>query len=358
MATSNETATYIGDLATSPTIPEDTSTGGRSRGGAEIRKTKAIMKASFPNVTGAVNADQTELNKCNGLTSSTAELNQLDGVDLDVLGLNSNGYIDTFNTDSIDDETSTSIKRGAVGTATGTMPPGAAGGFELITLIGGATAGQQIFFDRDSGDTYTRKYDGTWKTWIKMGAEILDEDDMSSDSDTKIATQQSIKKYIDDRHPSYVRAHYKTGSGVNGASTTSGSWQTYPLSDLSDDPDSLASLASNAVDLPAGKYRVNAFVGFAGDANAIQAQIRIRQTSATAATHARSNQAYQQAGVYNTFNCQLSGRFSLDETETLELQYEVSQSVTNGLGLGAITPSAFGINIEWGYVEFIREDVL
>ena len=33
--------------------------------------------------------------------------------------------------------------------------------------------------------------------WI--GAEILDQDDMSSDSATKLATQQSIKKYVDDQ---------------------------------------------------------------------------------------------------------------------------------------------------------------
>jgi len=33
--------------------------------------------------------------------------------------------------------------------------------------------------------------------WI--GAEILDQDDMSSDSPTKLATQQSIKKYVDDQ---------------------------------------------------------------------------------------------------------------------------------------------------------------
>lgn len=69
MATSNETATYIGDLPTSPTIPSDTSAGGRSRGGAEIRKTKKIMKDTFPNVDGAVNATDTEMETLVGVTS-------------------------------------------------------------------------------------------------------------------------------------------------------------------------------------------------------------------------------------------------------------------------------------------------
>ena len=68
MATTDETATYIGDLATTPTIPTDTA--GRYKGGAEIRKAKQIMKASFPNVTGAVTPTHTELNYVDGVTSA------------------------------------------------------------------------------------------------------------------------------------------------------------------------------------------------------------------------------------------------------------------------------------------------
>ena len=67
MATTDETATYIGDLATSPPIPADNA--GRFKGGAEIRKTKAIMKASFPNITGAVTVTQDELNATDGMTA-------------------------------------------------------------------------------------------------------------------------------------------------------------------------------------------------------------------------------------------------------------------------------------------------
>lgn len=73
MATTDETATYIGDLATSSTVPADSgSTGKRYKGGAEIRKTKDIMKATFPNVTGAVTATHTELNLLDGSTAGTA----------------------------------------------------------------------------------------------------------------------------------------------------------------------------------------------------------------------------------------------------------------------------------------------
>lgn len=47
--------------------------------------------------------------------------------------------------------------------------------------------------------TDTKQYyigNGISNTWI--AAPVLDEDAMTSDSDTSLATQQSIKKYVDD----------------------------------------------------------------------------------------------------------------------------------------------------------------
>lgn len=120
MATSDETATYIGDLPASPTIPADNSQGGRSKGGAELRKNKQIMRDTFEGFTGkAVTATEDELNYCDGVTSNiqtqlngksadghghtvseisdltatAAELNVLDGiaaVDTDLTDVSSN----------------------------------------------------------------------------------------------------------------------------------------------------------------------------------------------------------------------------------------------------------------------------
>jgi hypothetical protein len=47
--------------------------------------------------------------------------------------------------------------------------------------------------------TDTKQYyigNGVSNTWI--ASPVLDQDDMASDSDTSLATQQSIKKYVDD----------------------------------------------------------------------------------------------------------------------------------------------------------------
>lgn len=71
-----ETATYISDLvSTNPTASDNI-----SQGDDHIRLLKSSIKATFPNITGAVTATHTELNVLDGLTASTTELNYVDGV--------------------------------------------------------------------------------------------------------------------------------------------------------------------------------------------------------------------------------------------------------------------------------------
>lgn len=71
-----ESGTYINSLvATNPV-----STDGLAQADDHMRLIKGTIKATFPNITGAVTADHTEINVLDGITSSTAELNILDGV--------------------------------------------------------------------------------------------------------------------------------------------------------------------------------------------------------------------------------------------------------------------------------------
>lgn len=63
---------YINSLVvTNP----DGATDPKSQGDDHIRGIKNTLKNTFPNVTGAVTADQAELNKLDGCTLSTAQLN-------------------------------------------------------------------------------------------------------------------------------------------------------------------------------------------------------------------------------------------------------------------------------------------
>lgn len=69
-----ESTTYIdGLVATNPT-----GTDPRSQGDDHIRLVKSAVKATFPNLTGAVTATHTELNLIDGVTATTAELNYND----------------------------------------------------------------------------------------------------------------------------------------------------------------------------------------------------------------------------------------------------------------------------------------
>lgn len=69
-----ESTTYIdGLVSTNPT-----GTDPRSQGDDHIRLVKSTVKATFPNLTGAVNTTQAELNILDGVTATTAELNYND----------------------------------------------------------------------------------------------------------------------------------------------------------------------------------------------------------------------------------------------------------------------------------------
>ena len=71
-----ESSTYIDGLNAS----NPASTDGLAQADDHLRLIKSTVKASFPNITGAMTATHTELNIMDGVTASTAEINLLDGV--------------------------------------------------------------------------------------------------------------------------------------------------------------------------------------------------------------------------------------------------------------------------------------
>lgn len=79
-----ETGTYINSLNAS----NPASTDGVAQADDHIRLVKATVKATLPNVTGAITATQAELNLMDGVTATTAELNTLDGITSTVAELN------------------------------------------------------------------------------------------------------------------------------------------------------------------------------------------------------------------------------------------------------------------------------
>ena len=70
-----ETATYIdGLVATNPTSVDSL-----AQADDHLRLTKATIKATFPNVTGAITSTHTELNALTGFTGTSTNLNVLSG---------------------------------------------------------------------------------------------------------------------------------------------------------------------------------------------------------------------------------------------------------------------------------------
>lgn len=71
-----ETATYINGLvATNPVATDQIAVADD-----HLRLIKSTIKASFPNIAGAMTADHSELSVLDGITANTSELNILDGV--------------------------------------------------------------------------------------------------------------------------------------------------------------------------------------------------------------------------------------------------------------------------------------
>lgn len=71
-----ESGTYINSLVATNPVATD----GLAQADDHMRLIKSTIKATLPNITGAVTADHTEINVLDGITSSTTELNILTGV--------------------------------------------------------------------------------------------------------------------------------------------------------------------------------------------------------------------------------------------------------------------------------------
>lgn len=79
-----ESGTYINSLVATNPVATD----GLAQADDHMRLMKSTIKATFPNITGAVTSDQSEINVLDGITSTTAELNILDGVTATAAELN------------------------------------------------------------------------------------------------------------------------------------------------------------------------------------------------------------------------------------------------------------------------------
>ena len=152
----------------------------------------------------AISATAAELNIMDGVTSTTAELNILDGVTSTAAELNILDGVTstTAELNILDGVTATTAELNLTdgGSAVGTTA--VAGGDGILTNDNGTMRQTSV----DTFDTYLAQSTKTLtnKTLTSAvlngtisGTSIKDEDNMASDSATHLATQQSIKAYVD-----------------------------------------------------------------------------------------------------------------------------------------------------------------
>ena len=153
--------------------------------GINFNGTAITSTAAELNILDGVTATAAEINLLDGVTSTTAELNILDGVTSTAAELN-----------ILDGVTSTAAELNILDGVTSTTA-------ELNILDGvTSTAAELNILDGVTATTAELNIlDGVTSTAAELnildGKAFLDEDDMSSNSATGIASQQSIKAYVD-----------------------------------------------------------------------------------------------------------------------------------------------------------------
>ena len=143
------------------------------------------------NILDGVTSTATELNILDGVTATTAELNILDGVTSTAAELN-----------LLDGVTSTTAELNIVdGNTTATATTVAAADRVVLndngTMVQAAVTDLDTFFSGTTKTLTNKTLTSAVLNGTISGTSIKDEDDMSSDSASHLATQQSIKAYVD-----------------------------------------------------------------------------------------------------------------------------------------------------------------
>ena len=200
-----------------------------------------------------------------------------------------------------------------------------------------------------SGTAGTTNFTAKWDANGDLidGFEVLDEDDLVSDSATKLATQQSIKAYADaivtgTRELLHVRDEQASGSP--GGTFTLGAWRTRTLNTVVTNNISGASLATNQITLPAGTYEIWARAPAFRAANGHKA--KLRQVSVTAADTIIGSAARTEPTDNNVTNSIVIGEFTIAAEEDFELQHRSS---------GTQASTGFGSNNSFSVVEVYAE---
>lgn len=265
-----ESVTYISDLNAS--YPESNSA--KADGDNHIRNLKTGIKATFPNISGAVTPTHTELNFVDGVTSAIQT------------------QIDTKSAHAGQAYTGTHNFTGAtvtVPTASVGASGSAAASLDFVNAMAISTSAELP--GQTGNDDKVLMTDGTNASW---------------------------------QYPVLPMLHVREeqASGASGGNSTATTTHTRVLNTVKTNTISGASLASNQITLPAGTYDVLAIPGQSGTLYGQSSLYNVTDGSVILA-----GRSFGQ-NVDST----LIGRFTLAATKAITLRTYAGNTVTNGLG--------------------------
>lgn len=150
---------------------------------------------------------------------------------------------------------------------------------------------------------------------------------------------------------SYALLRHEVGSTTDGGSTTSGSWETRPVSTESFDADSIVTLSANQFTLIAGTYIVRWMSGFVGSG---RCQSRLYDVTG-AATEDVGSSGYADSSDPTTFESTGSTRFTIASPNVYRLEsFCTTSNATDGFGK-AVNDGSNTENQVYAWVEIIKE---
>lgn len=156
--------------------------------------------------------------------------------------------------------------------------------------------------------------------------DILDEDDMASNSATDVPSQQSVKSYVDGKVGNLFVVREQHTSGTTGGVLTASGWTTYAINTSQYNNISGASVASNQITLPAGTYKVSGYGGASTTfntttkSNNFKPRLRNITDATTTLVGAGGRPSSYSGTLSDEMQMPLSGVFTIASPKTFELQ--------------------------------------
>lgn len=181
---------------------------------------------------------------------------------------------------------------------------------------------------------------------------VLDEDDMSSNSDQYPPSQQSVKNYVDNYAPvrEYIKVSDVKASGTNGGPFTSGSWLTRDINTEDSDAGNNCVISNNQIILQPGTYECRIDV----PAMNIQEHKARLYNISTGTTEILGTSERSEGTNADLTKSVIVGRFTIDSQSTFEIQHRCSSTNTSINSLGSA--SSFGVNEVYTVAEFWKVD--